>query len=362
MKFSVTVQTRIKDWEIIKEFEDLGYDSAWVPDTQMMWSDCYATMALAAANTSKIRLGTGVAIPGTRIAPTTAAAISSINAIAPGRVFLGIGTGHTAMRVMGQNPMPIKEFREYLRVVRTMLAGEPVDYTYRGKTTEIVWQDHGEGFRNTEDHIPIYVAANGPLALKTAGAYGDGLVSLFNEQPDTLTHHLAKVKEGADEIDRTLPADFHTTALTNAVVLQPGEKLTDDRVIEMAGSFAVCTIHFVYEIWQYVKDEKVVPNYLHGIWEDYCEHVEQFQVPDEDRHQVLHEGHCSYYPEGERHFITPEVITGTHLIGQAGEIAEQLRAAEDNGLSEVSLLPPLAHQREAARDFAEQVMPLMQAS
>jgi alkanesulfonate monooxygenase SsuD/methylene tetrahydromethanopterin reductase-like flavin-dependent oxidoreductase (luciferase family) len=359
MKFSVTVQTRITDWEIIKEFEDLGYDAAWVPDTQMMWSDCYATMALAAANTSKIKLGTGVAIPGTRIAPTTAAAISSINAIAPGRVFLGIGTGHTAMRVMGQDPMPVKEFREYLRVVRTMLAGEPVDYTYRDKTTEIVWQNHGDGFRNTTDPIPIYVAANGPLALKAAGAYGDGLVSLFNEQPETLSHHLAQVKAGADDIDRELPEDFHTTALSNAVVMRPGEKLTDDRIVEMSGSFAMCAVHFVYEIWQYVKNDEVVPSYMHGIWEDYCRHVDQFQIPVEDRHQVLHEGHCSYYPKGERKFITPELIEGTNIVGLPGEIAEQIKVAEENGLSEVSLLPPLAHQRETARDFAEQVIPLM---
>ena len=62
MKFSLHVQTRITDWQVIKYLEDLGYDAAWVPDTQMMWSDCYATMALAAANTSKIHIGTGVAL------------------------------------------------------------------------------------------------------------------------------------------------------------------------------------------------------------------------------------------------------------------------------------------------------------
>ena len=48
MEFSLHIQTRIKDWGIIKELELMGYDSVWVPDTQMMWSDCYSTMALAA--------------------------------------------------------------------------------------------------------------------------------------------------------------------------------------------------------------------------------------------------------------------------------------------------------------------------
>src|SRR5262249_9752030 len=126
MEFGVFVATKIDDWQLIQYAEQLGYDRAWIPDSQMIWSDCYATLALAAPNTARIKLGTGVAIPGTRIAPVTAHSIASINRIAPGRVFLGIGTGHTAMRCMGMNPMKIRDFREYLRVVRALLRGEEV--------------------------------------------------------------------------------------------------------------------------------------------------------------------------------------------------------------------------------------------
>src|SRR6266581_7426623 len=113
MEFGVMVATKIDDWQLIKYAEDLGYDRAWVPDSQMIWSDCYATLALAAVNTSRIKLGTGVAIPGTRLAPVTAHSIASINRLAPGRASLGIGTGHTAMRLMGQDPVPPAEFRDY---------------------------------------------------------------------------------------------------------------------------------------------------------------------------------------------------------------------------------------------------------
>ena len=348
MKFSLHVQTRITDWQVIKYLEDLGYDAAWVPDTQMMWSDCYATMALAAANTSRIRIGTGVAIAGTRIAPTTAAAIASINAIAPGRIFLGIGTGHTAMRVMGQDPMPIEEFREYVRVVRSMLSGAETDYTLRGKTTALKWQDHGPGFRNIETPIPMYVAANGPRALRTAGTYGDGLVSIFNEQKEVLDYNLKYVNEGAVKAGRQLD-NYHTVTLTNAVVLQAGEKLTDDRVIERAGSWVVTALHFVYEVWRYTKNDGVVPQYMKGIWEEYVDYVKHFPVPAEKWHQVIHEGHCSYFATGERKFITPTMIEGTTMIGGASEIAEKIRQAEKDGLREVSLLPPLAHIREVAR-------------
>ncbi len=359
MKFSLHIETRISDWRIIKDLEDYGYDAVWVPDTQMMWSDCYATMAVAAVNTSKIRMGTGIAVPGTRIAPTTAHSIASVNVLAPGRVFLGIGTGHTAMRVMGQDPMRIKAFREYIRVLRALLDNEEVEYDYNGKTTAIKWQEHGTGFRNIEDRIPIYVAANGPLALRTAGALADGLVAVFGEQPELIDFHMQHVREGAEKAGRALPNDFYQTAVTNAVVLRPGEKLTDDRIVDIASPWVATMIHFVYEIWRYTKNDDVVPEYMRDIWEEYCDHISEMDIAEEKIHQVLHAGHCSWTPPGERKFATPAMIEGTGMVGEPAQIAENIRIAEAKGVHEISILPALAHARDVARDFAERVIPLI---
>mgnify|MGYP002528578095 CR=1 FL=1 len=81
-------------------------------------------------------------------------------------MFLGIGTGHTAMRVMGQNPMPPSVFRDYLRVVRGLLGGGEVEY--QGKPIKFL--DRELECINTEHKVPIYVAANGPKALAAAKA------------------------------------------------------------------------------------------------------------------------------------------------------------------------------------------------
>src|SRR6478735_7089239 len=153
MKFGVTVVPSVSDWKLFVDLETLGYDCAWAADSQMLYSDAYAVLALAAQNTSRIRLGTGVAVAPTRLAPVTAHSIASINQLAPGRVFLGIGTGHTAMRVMGQDPMPVKEFREYLRVVRALLNGEAVEYSYRGKTREIQFLHRDRYYLNLDTPI-----------------------------------------------------------------------------------------------------------------------------------------------------------------------------------------------------------------
>ncbi len=355
MEFSVTVATKIDDWQLIKYAEDLGYDRAWIPDSQMIWPDCYATMALAAHNTSRIKLGTGVAIPGTRLAPVTAHSIASVNQIAPGRVFLGIGTGHTAMRVMGMNPMKIRDFREYLRVVRTLLRGEEVEYTLNDTTRAIQFLHQDLKFIDLEHPIPIIVAANGPLALKAAGEFGDGLVSVLNEQEAVLTLNMDYVGQGAARVGKDL-SDYHTASLTSVVVLEPGEDLTSDRVIDECGSWVSAVLHFTYEIYEFTGKEEMIPPAVHDIWDEYCAYVKKMETPAEKRYLQIHNGHCTFLIPEERRFITPKAIEGSCIIGTPDEIIEKLRNAEKNGLKEVSLLPPMASARKVLSDFAEKVM------
>src|SRR5207248_5698957 len=146
MKFGVTVVPRAADWKLFVDLEAMGYNAAWAADSQMLYSDAYAVLALAAANTSRIRLGTGVSVAGVRLAPVTAHSIATINKLAPGRTFLGIGTGHTAMRVMGKDPVKAREFREYLRVLRALLHGDEVDYELAGERHDIRFLHPERGF------------------------------------------------------------------------------------------------------------------------------------------------------------------------------------------------------------------------
>ena len=74
MEIGVCVASHIGDIDYVVRAEELGFSHAWLADSQMIWSDCYATLALAASRTERIRLGTGIAVTGTRPAPVTAAA------------------------------------------------------------------------------------------------------------------------------------------------------------------------------------------------------------------------------------------------------------------------------------------------
>jgi len=357
MKFGAMVATRISDWQLLQFAEEHGYDSGWVPDSQMIWSDCYAVLALAAANTSRIRLGTGVAIAGTRIAPVTAHSIASINQLAPGRVFLGIGTGHTAMRVMGMDPVKPKAFRDYLRVVRALLAGEEVEYTLRGETRTIGFLHRELGFFDVEHPVPIYVAANGPRALEAAGAFGDGRVSAGSEPPAVFANNLARVRSGAAAQGRTLREPFHTAALTFACVLRPGEDLTSARVVDEVGSMVTASLHFWWELAKQQGSDAFIRPEVRDDWERYLSFLDALAIPDDRMHLRIHDGHCTYLHPDERQFVTPAMIRASGgLVGEPEQIIAMLRAQERGGLAEVTLLPPMSCARQNLADFAKNVI------
>ena len=357
MKFGAMLVPNISNWRLFVELEDMGYDCAWSPDSQMIYSDTYAVLALAAANTSRIRLGTGVAIAPTRLAPVTAHSIASINQLAPGRTFLAIGTGHTAMRVMGMDPMKVGKFREYLRVVRALLHGEEVDFTFNGETRDIRFLHPDRGFINVEEPVPLYVAADGPLALKAVGAYGDGRVCSHNQTKAHLQQSLDRIHEGANAVGRTVPESFHTAALTYACVLRPGESIVSDRVIDEIGSMALATLHYWWELYQMNGDTSTIARRCWDLWEEYLEFTEKMDTPLSKRYQQVHLGHCAWTVSEERRFVTDNLIRSTGgLVGEPDEVIEMIRERETMGLKEVALLPAMDTSGQNLRDFATYII------
>src|SRR5216683_1442635 len=85
MEFGISYPARPDAWKDLAIAEDHGFTHAWFYDSQMIYSDVYACMALAAEHTKTIKLATGVAIPSNRIAPVTAHSIATINLLAAGR-------------------------------------------------------------------------------------------------------------------------------------------------------------------------------------------------------------------------------------------------------------------------------------
>jgi len=258
---------------------------------------------------------------------------------------------------MGQDPMKAGPFREYLRVLRALLHGQETDYELNGERHDIRFLHPDRGFIDVEHPVPIYVAADGPLALKAAGAYGDGRVCSHNQTRTRLQKSLETMRQGAAAVGRALPDDFHTAALSYACVLKPGESVASERVIDEVGPMAIASLHYWWEMYQKDGDTSTVAQRCRNLWDEYLAFTERMETPPAKRYQQVHLGHCAFVPPEERRFVTEDLIRSTGgLVGTPDEIVAMLREREAMGLTEITLLPAMAEARRNLEDFAEQVI------
>ncbi|MBT7334264.1 MAG: LLM class flavin-dependent oxidoreductase [Gammaproteobacteria bacterium] len=355
MDLGVCVASHIRDIDYIVRAETLGYSHAWLADSQMLWSDCYATLALAADRTSRIKLGTGVAVSGTRPASVNASSIATINAIAPGRTFFGVGAGNTARRVMGLPPQRIQAFEYYLQELVPLLKGEEAHMRWADQTIPIRHVMPDKGFVNFDDPIPLYVSGFGPRSLALAGQYGDGAVLALPGNPAAMASLWHMIQTGARAADRSLSTqgDYYTTALTTMVVLDDDEDADSDRVKNECGAMALAAVHYAYD--QYRNFGHQPPHALAGIWDEYTRLLDSY--PEERRHQRIHAGHnCWVLPEEEK-FLTPEVLQASCMIGSKSALIEQLRALEAAGLQQVMILPNFDTRHDVLARVANDIIP-----
>src|SRR2546426_4125541 len=216
----------VMQFGFFNDAESLGYDSVWVTDSQMIFSDCYAVLALAARQTRRIRLGPGTAICGTRIPPVHVAAMATLNRLAPGRVHLGIGTGNTAMRTMGQRRrVPARAGRPAARRDGGLPLPRPRSFHL-----------------GLEPKIPLDVSGFGPRAMELAGKHGDGLVFAIPLRGLAVTDALGHAHKGAARAGRALDG-FRSCALTNVALLEPDEPVDSPRVARTVGPNGMASVY-----------------------------------------------------------------------------------------------------------------------
>ena len=117
--------------------EDMGFDILLTPDTQNLCGDPYGQLALAAANTKRLRLGTGVTNPYTRVAAVTASAMASLQIESGGRAICGLGRGDSSGAHIGLRQATSAEMRNYADAVRTYIRGDEV--VVNGQSSRMRW-------------------------------------------------------------------------------------------------------------------------------------------------------------------------------------------------------------------------------
>src|SRR6266496_3560332 len=154
--------------ELMTLAERHGFEYAWTYDSHILWEESYATLPLAAAQTSKIKLGHFVTNPGIRDPTITASWYATMQDISDGRMVMGIGRGDSSRRVVGLKPVRVAEFESRCAMIKDLMNGRSVDWNE--KELELKW------VREELPDIPMWIAGYGPKALAVAGRVADGVI------------------------------------------------------------------------------------------------------------------------------------------------------------------------------------------
>jgi 5,10-methylenetetrahydromethanopterin reductase len=194
--------------------EERGFDALWLIDSHLVMGDVYASLAVAALSTSKMRLGTGVTNPLTRHVTVTANAIASIDDLSDGRAILGVGSGDSAVQPLGLRGSRVAELERYVVDSRSLLAGEKVG-------------EPPVKIARRRPDVPVFVAATQPRMLQLAGRVADGIVLLGFADPEVIDWQLGHVERGLAEAGRSW-ADLFVDYWATISVRDDAVQATDD--------------------------------------------------------------------------------------------------------------------------------------
>ena len=194
--------------------EELGLDTVAISDhfqpfrhTGSHSPFSLAWMGALAERTQRVAIGTSVITPTFRHHPSTVAqAFATLACLAPGRIFLGVGSGESLNEVpptgveWPDGPERLKRLKEALELIRRLWAEERVTF-------------EGDYYRTSKATIydlpdappPVYIAAAAPLASRYAGATGDGFITTSGKPLELYTDKLLPaLEEGAAKAGRSL--------------------------------------------------------------------------------------------------------------------------------------------------------------
>ena len=216
--------------KMVLEAEAAGYESAWAAEAY--GSDTATVLAWLAAQTERIKLGSGIFQMPARSPAMTAMTAATLDQLSGGRILLGIGPSGPQV-AEGWHGQPfakqLQRTREYAAILRKALARERLEFdgeTYKlplpggqGKALKLM-------IAPVQERIPIYLAAIGPKNTQLAGEIADGwLPFLFS--PEHVEEGRRLLQEGADRVGRTLDESFDIAPTVNLCIDDDVEKARD---------------------------------------------------------------------------------------------------------------------------------------
>lgn len=190
--------------ELVRYAEAKGFDAVWQADSRLV-RDAVVPMAAFAANTDRIKIGSGVIDIWTRNAARLASTFSTLDDLAPGRIICGLGAwwDPLASKVGIDRARPLKVMREVVDATRGLLANETVSMDGYHVQLDGVELDYVYQERRPKD-VPIYIGATGMQMMELTGEIADGAVLNYLVSPSYNVGALEALERGATKVGRSL--------------------------------------------------------------------------------------------------------------------------------------------------------------
>ena len=330
MDFGVVFQCDPPARDVIalaKRAEALGFNYVWTFDSHVLWQEPFVIYSQILANTERVVVGPMVTNPSTRDWTVTASLFATLNEMYGNRTICGIGRGDSAVRVTNGRPTSLKEVREATHVIRELANCRPVDY--HGATLRFPWA--------RTSRLDVWVAAYGPLALKTAGEVGDGFI-LQLADVDIARWMITSVREAAANAGRD-----------------------PDKII-----FCVAAPNYVGDDWTHMRDQcrwfgGMVGNHVADIVARYGEHS---QIPEAFTDYIRGRQGYDYNQHGQpgnphTQFVPDEIVDRFCILGTADDHIAKLKALAEIGVDVFSGYLQHDNKEETLRIYGETIIPAL---
>ena len=330
MDFGVVLQTNPPAWRVVQLAELAeahGFDYVWTFDSHLLWQEPYVIYSQILSRTQRVTVGPMVTNPATRDWTVTASTFATLNEMFGNRTVCGIGRGDSAVRVTNGRPATLKEVRAAAHVIRELANCRPVDY--KGSTLQLPWA--------RTSALEVWVAAYGPLALRTAGEVGDGFI-LQLADVDIARWMITSVRDAAQAAGRD------PDAIT----------------------FCVAAPNYVGADWAHMRDQcrwfgGMVGNHVADIVAKYGEHS---AVPEALTDYIKGRQGYDYNEHGRAGnvhtaFVPDEIVDRFCILGTAEDHIAKLKQLKDIGVDQFAGYLQHDNKEETLRVYGETIMPAL---
>lgn len=205
--------------EYAQTAEKHGYEAFLLHEHPFI-KDAITLLSSASAATSRVKIGSGCVSVVTRHPLLATTTFLSLNEMSAGRAIMGVGLGGFPwLPKLGVNVFPVKETRplkriqEFLTITNGLLNGDAVSL-------------NGEFFKVADIKLetkpsrkfPIYLAAFGPLSLRMAAKFVDGvIISPALMTPEVTSQKVEFVRQGERSGKRVDVASYILSAVSRDV-------------------------------------------------------------------------------------------------------------------------------------------------